>query len=173
MHELGINNGEQLRAQSLEFLQYHFGKSGQIFYDFSRGIDNREVEPVWIRKSVGTERTFEQDISTQAAVIIQLYHLTEELVRRVENDHFIGHTLTLKVKFNDFQQITRSITRKTPFKTIDDILPSVKDLIKEIDYKSHPIRLLGISVNRTTKEEKKKPTWKQLCFKFKAENERF
>ena len=169
MRELGINNGEQLRAVSLEFLQYHFGKAGQIFYDFSRGIDNREVEPVWKRKSVGTERTFEQDISTLSAVTIQLYHLTEELVRRLENDQFIGHTLTLKVKFNDFQQITRSTTHKKPFKTVDDILPSAKELIKEIDYKNHPIRLLGISINRTIKDETKKPVWKQLSFKFKSE----
>ena len=169
MRELGINNGEQLRVVSLEFLQYHFGKAGQIFYDFSRGIDNREVEPVWKRKSVGTERTFEQDIFTLSAVTIQLYHLTEELVRRLENDQFIGHTLTLKVKFNDFQQITRSTTRKKPFKTLKDILTSAKELIKEIDYKNHPIRLLGISINRTIKDETKKPVWKQLSFKFKSE----
>lgn len=166
MHELGIRNGAQLRATRLEFLQYHFGKSGQIFYDFARGIDHREVETNWVRKSIGTEQTFLQDLFVKSSVTIHLYHITEELIRRITEENFTGNTLTLKVKFNDFQQITRSITHSQAFLDMPHILPAAKELMEQIDYRNHPIRLIGLSVSHSGKEQKK-PRWKQLQFKFK------
>lgn len=167
MHELGIRNGAQLRAARLEFLQYHFGKSGQIFYDFSRGIDHREVETDWVRKSIGTEETFLQDISVRSSVTIHLYHIAEELIRRIKEDDFVGNTLTLKVKFHDFQQITRSVTHQEPFTDMSHILPAAKELMGQVEYETHPIRLIGLSVSHTGKE-KKKQRWKQLQLPFKS-----
>ena len=111
MHTLGIHNGEQLRMQSLEMLTREFGKVGTVYYDFARGIDTRPVEAVRIRKSVGCEHTLEKDISKRSSVIIELYHAAVELVGRLEHANFRGNTLTLKIKFHDFSQITRSMTQ--------------------------------------------------------------
>jgi DNA polymerase-4 len=99
MHHMGVFTGEDLRRLSEERLLKEFGKVGRVFYDFSRGIDERPVVAEWERKSVSCEQTFETDISKQADVIIHLYHTVLELVRRIEKNDFEGRTLTLKVKF--------------------------------------------------------------------------
>ena len=150
MHRMGIFTGLDLRNMSLSRLTQEFGKMGQVFYDFSRGIDNRPVISEWERKSVSCEQTFESDISENAAVIIHLYHTVLELVRRIEKNDFEGRTLTLKVKFLDFQQITRSITVDHILRTKDEILPLAKQLLKQVEFHSHPIRLLGLGVTGRT-----------------------
>jgi DNA polymerase-4 len=182
MHRMGIFTGQDLRKKSLTRLTQEFGKMGQVFYNFSRGIDNRPVISEWERKSVSCEQTFESDISENAAVTIHLYHTVLELVRRIEKADFEGRTLTLKVKFankreqtetgfqyaereqtrqdtkfQDFQQITRSITVDHILRTKDEILPLAKSLMKSVDFfdkqsgfaerHSHPIRLLGLGVS--------------------------
>ena len=160
MHRMGIFTGLDLRNMSLSRLTQEFGKMGQVFYDFSRGIDNRPVISEWERKSVSCEQTFESDINENAAVTIHLYHTVMELVRRIEKNDFEGRTLTLKVKFarereqtrqyakfQDFQQITRSITIDHVLRTKDEILPLAKQLMQQVEFHSHPIRLLGLGVS--------------------------
>lgn len=147
MHRMGIFTGLDLRNMSLTRLTQEFGKMGQVFYDFSRGIDNRPVISEWERKSVSCEQTFESDISENVAVTIHLYHTVLELVRRIEKNDFEGRTLTLKVKFLDFQQITRSITVDHILRTKDEILPLAKQLMQSVEFHSHPIRLLGLGVS--------------------------
>ena len=140
---------------------------GQVFYDFSRGIDNRSVISEWERKSVSCEQTFETDISENAAVTIHLYHTVLELVRRIEKNDFEGRTLTLKVKFLDFQQITRSITVDHILRSKDDILPLAKQLMQSVEFNNHPIRLLGLGVSNqknTTPEDA--PQWIELELEF-------
>lgn len=144
MHYMGIFTGGDLREVPLQHLMEVFGKMGKVYYDFARGIDNRPVETEWIRKSVGCERTFLQDIYKPSAVLVELYHATEELVRRIAKSDFEGHTLTLKVKFSDFTQITRSLTVQHSLLHKDGILPVAKRLLKEVGYSAdHPIRLTG------------------------------
>ncbi len=147
MHRMGIFTGLDLRNMSLTRLTQEFGKMGRVFYDFSRGIDNRPVISEWERKSVSCEQTFESDISENSAVTIHLYHTVLELVRRIEKNDFEGRTLTLKVKFLDFQQITRSITVDHILRTKDEILPLAKQLMQQVEFHSHPIRLLGLGVS--------------------------
>ena len=147
MHRMGIFTGADLRRASLPHLTREFGKMGRLFYDFARGIDDRPVVSEWERKSVSCEQTFETDISENAAVTIQLYHTVLELVRRIAKNSFEGRTLTLKVKFFDFQQITRSITANHVLQTKDDILPLAKQLMQSVEYHSHPIRLIGLGVS--------------------------
>ena len=136
MHRMGIFTGLDLRNTSLSRLTQEFGKMGQVFYDFSRGIDNRPVISEWERKSVSCEQTFESDINENAAVTIHLYHTVLELVRRIEKNDFEGRTLTLKVKFRDFQQITRSITVDHVLRTKDEILPLAKQLMQQVEFHS-------------------------------------
>ena len=166
MHLLGIHNGAQLRTRSLESLTREFGKVGAIYYDFARGIDLRPVEAVRVRKSIGCERTLEKDINRTSSVIIELYHVAVELVRRLDGKQFKGNTLTLKIKFHDFTQITRSVTRPQELTTLDTILPLAKQLLKEVDYAEHPIRLIGLSVSNPHNEPDVSGTWEQLSFEF-------
>lgn len=166
MHLLGIHNGEQLRACSQEMLTRQFGKAGKLYYEFSRGIDLRPVEAVRIRKSVGCEHTLEKDISRRSSVIIELYHVATELAARLQQTGFQGNTLTLKIKFHDFNQKTRSCTRDHRLTALAEILPLAKTLLKEIEYETHPIRLIGLSVSNPYEEDERKARWEQLSFEF-------
>lgn len=153
MHYMGIFTGGDLRKVPLQRLTQVFGKMGRMYYDFARGIDLRPVETEWVRKSVGCERTFLEDIYKPSIVLIELYHAVEELVRRIAKSDFEGHTLTLKVKYSDFTQITRSLTVQPVLTTKDDLLPVAKRLLGEVMYSAdHPIRLLGLSVSNPTLE---------------------
>lgn len=151
MHHMGIFTGEQLRAVSEQHLREVFGKAGSIYYNFARGIDNREVIVERERKSVGCEQTFLEDLGKRSAVLIELYHTMEELVRRITRSGFEGHTLTLKVKYFDFVQITRSISVREVLTNKEQILPLAKRLLAEVDISpQRPIRLLGLSVSRSS-----------------------
>lgn len=173
MHTLGIYNGRTLRECPLDMLTRQFGKAGQTYYDFARGIDHRPVEPTRIRKSIGCEHTLGKDISVKSAVIIELYHVACELCERLERKGFRGNTLTLKVKFHDFTQITRSTSTGTPLHTLKEILPLAKQLLAHVDYQNHPIRLLGLSVSNPKEDTPAPPPlthapeWIQLQLEFK------
>lgn len=148
LHSLGIFKVRQLRNQSLSTLSRLFGKRGQLFYDYARGIDDSPVEARNDRKSVSCESTFAQDLSLKSNVIIELYHITLELVNRLDKSDFSGHTLTLKVKYADFTQVTRSLTCATPLTSKDTILPLAKKLLQKVEINaSHPIRLMGLGVS--------------------------
>ncbi len=148
MHRMGIFTGADLRRCSRTHLTQEFGKMGSVFYHFARGIDERPVVAEWERKSVSCEQTFEQDIFLPSSVTIELYHTVLELVRRIEKSGFEGRTLTLKVKFSDFQQITRSLTENHLFRTKEEILPVAKQLLSQVSIsKEHPVRLLGLGVS--------------------------
>ena len=192
MHRMGIFTGADLRKVSLARLNQEFGKMGSVFHDFANGIDTRPVISEWERKSVSCERTFEKDIIDNAAVTIHLYHTVLELVRRIEKADFEGHTLTLKVKFarkqeqtevpfqsaereqtrqyakfQDFQQITRSVTVDYILRTKEDILPLAKQLIGDVEFHSHPIRLLGLGVaNQKSSTVHEDPRWVELELEF-------
>ena len=173
MHQLGIYNGETLRQCSMEMLTRQFGKIGSLYYDFARGIDNRPVEAVRIRKSIGCEHTLEKDISLSSSVIIELYHVACELVERLARKQFKGTTLTLKIKFGDFTQITRSQSISRPLTTLKEILPLAKKLLKDVDYTNHPIRLIGLSVSNPKDIDSlnlpNSPEWVQLSFDFQED----
>ncbi len=162
MHEMGVFTGAQLRRISCEHLVRVFGKMGRVYYDFSRGIDNRPVVVAYERKSVGCERTFLEDLHIDTKIIIELYHIVLELVERIERKDFRGRTLTLKLKWDATTQITRSLTQDKVLRTKDDILPLAKRLLKDTEYHDRPIRLMGLSVSSpetNDKEGQNRPQW--------------
>jgi DNA polymerase IV len=112
MNRLGIENGLDLRAQTLPFLQQHFGKSGPYYYWIARGIDERPVEADRIRKSVGAENTFLLDLHEFESMREALQPILDKLWHHCDSTGVRGRTVTLKVKYADFQQITRSRARK-------------------------------------------------------------
>ena len=157
MHQMGIFTGADLRRCSLHRLTQQFGKTGALFYDFARGIDNRPVISEWERKSVSCEQTFETDISDPTAVAEKISHTTDELLRRIDKNSFEGRTLTLKVKHHDFQQVTRSITIDQPLRTREQILPLAMQLLEEVSYQTHPIRLIGLGVANQHSDREEQP----------------
>ena len=105
------------------------------------------MEPVRDRKSIGCEQTFLDDISKKSAILIELYHIVVELSERLDKHDFKGRTLTLKVKFDDFTSVTRSITQDKLIRTKDEILPLAKRLLAQLGTHIKPIRLIGLSVS--------------------------
>lgn len=165
MHSLGVHNGEELRSCSQEFLTRNFGKAGQLYYDFSRGIDLRPVEALRIRKSVGCEYTFEHDLTAHTALIINLWHIANELTRRLHESGFKGQTLVLKIKFSDFTQKTRNTSVGHELSTMQEILPLAKELLKDLNLTNYKIRLMGLTVSNPLEEDHDaRPV--QLTFKF-------
>lgn len=152
MHSLGVHNGASLKNCSLEFLTRNFGKAGSVYYDFSRGIDNRPVEAERVRKSVGCESTFERDLTDRTALVIHLWHIAKELLGRLERSEFKGHTLTLKIKFHDFTQKTRSISVSHELRTMQEILPLAKQLLTDLQLTDYKIRLMGLTVSNPLEE---------------------
>lgn len=165
MHRMGIFNGKQLRNCSLHHLTEVFGKQGPVFYNFARGIDTRPVECVRIRKSVGCEQTFLEDIHKRSAIIIELYHTVMELLGRLEKSGFEGYTLSLKIKYSDFSTVTRSATSERVLKEKKDILPLAKKLLQQAETSLKPIRLIGLSVSNP-RDTEKKPQWVEQELKF-------
>ena len=153
MYKMGIYKGEQLRKVSLVHLTQVFGKMGPVFYNFARGIDNRLVEAFHERKSIGCEETFLENLNTESQVIIALYHIVIELVKRINKSNFEGHTLSLKIKWDAKNQVSRSITTSKLLKTKNDILPLAKYLLRQTGYRHRTIRLLGLSVSGDTSDK--------------------
>ena len=146
MYKMGIYKGEQLRKVSLIHLTQVFGKMGSIFFNFARGKDNRPVEAFHERKSVGCEETYLENLNKESQVVIALYHLVIELVVRIDKAKFEGRTLSLKIKWDTKNQVSRSITTGKLLKTKKDILPLAKYLLRQTEYRHRTIRLLGLSV---------------------------
>jgi DNA polymerase-4 len=147
MLKLGIETGADLKAHDLAFLQQHFGKSGPYFYWIARGVDEREVDPDRIRKSVGAEDTFREDIHDLETARAGLQPLIEKVWRYCEANSIRGKTVTLKVKWDDFTQITRSKTVVAPVASAAEIAEIVGLLLSPIFPLPRGIRLLGVTLS--------------------------
>ncbi len=168
MHSLGIHTGADLRRMPLQLLELTFGKAGRIYYDFARGIDNRPVEPVRVRKSVGCEHTIDHDIFTDAEIEQHLTQSAAELAARIARKEFHGVTLTLKVKFYDFTLISRSITSAAPYTDEARILADARKLMAGVEYDVNPVRLVGLSVSNRLSDELE--VWRQLELDFGSQS---
>jgi DNA polymerase-4 len=154
MYQLGIFTGLELKSKSLEFLEKHFGKSGAFYYHVVRGIHNSEVKPDRITKSVAAEHTFDTNLSSEIFMLEQLEKIAASLDRRLKKQNIAGKTVTLKIKYSDFSQQTRSKT--VPYFIADKglILENVKELLYQERMKDS-VRLLGISLSNLNTEQKK------------------
>ncbi len=164
MYSLGIFNGRDLKEKSLEEMSLLFGKSGMHYYDIVRGIHRSEVKPNRIRKSLGAERTFRENISSEVFMLDKLNTIADELEDRMKNSKTKGKTVTLKIKYSDFTQQTRSKTVEKFIQKKADFLPIVKELLFQEKLKNS-VRLLGISFSNLD-TVKKDPVWVQLKLDF-------
>lgn len=165
MYQLGIFTGLELKSKSLEFLEKYFGKSGSYYYHVVRGIHNSEVKSSRIAKSVAAEHTFEVNLSSEIFMLEQLEIIANSLERRLKKHNVSGKTVTLKIKYSDFTQQTRSKT--LPYFIADKglILETVKELLYQERMKDS-VRLLGISMGNLNSEVKKAVLAVQLKFDF-------
>jgi len=147
MHSLGIRNGKDLKEKELLFLINNFGKAGKYFYDISRGIDERPVVVNRQRKSIGAERTFSKDVIHIQDVFEKLEDVLNEAFARMQKANKYGKTITIKIKYHDFEQITRSKSFQNPISDIELLKQAVIQILKQIDSWEKPIRLIGITAS--------------------------
>jgi DNA polymerase-4 len=152
MRELGIRTGGDLKARSLEDLQAAFGNQGRYYYDIARGIDDRPVNPNWIRKSIGRERTFERDLKDLTAMDAILREPALEVVIMLEKTKLFAKTLTLKVRYANFQRITRSHSWDYPFRDAGMFYERAAKLLRKTEAGKRLVRLLGISMSNLSSE---------------------
>lgn len=164
MYNLGIFVGNDLKKKTLEDLVRVFGKSGTHYYNIVRGIHNSVVKPNRIRKSVAAERTFNKNISSEIFMLERLEKIADELERRMVKIEAKGKTITLKIKYSDFTQQTRSKTKESFMQKKSEFFPVIKELLFQ-EKLINSVRLLGISFGNLNTEIKK-PLWVQLKLKF-------
>lgn len=153
MQQLGIHTGGDLRRWEEVKLIRHFGKSGSYYFNIAQGIDERAVNPSRIRKSISTENTFEQDLATIEEMEVELGKLAVELLQRIQKNKAFGQTLTLKVRYNNFQRITRSKTLPYTITTLPLITLLYEELIRTCDFSEHKVRLLGLGISNFDKSQ--------------------
>ena len=162
---LGVKLGKDLKKLELQFLLNKFGKQGKYFYNVVRCFDNNPIKTNRIRKSIGAELTFSEDIDDIGAMLLKLEKIAVIVENRMNKISTYGKTLTLKVKYFDFKQITRSKTLKEEVKTKDELFEISKKLFFSHDVEKRPIRLLGIYLSNLT-GKKEKPKILQMDFDF-------
>lgn len=150
----GINTGYDLRNTSLEKLEKIFKNRGLELYNFARGIDNRPVNPTRIRKSIGAETTLiENKNIDDAETVMILDELCEEVAERMAKEDKVAKTITLKIKFEDFKTITRSLSVSDYIRNYDDIRFYAAELLTHVEDSTKTIRLFGVTVSNLEKEE--------------------
>lgn len=154
MYQLGIFTGLDLRNKELEFLEKHFGKSGNFYYNVVRGIHHSEVKSERIAKSIAAEHTFNENLTSEIFMEEKLIAIAQQLEKRLQRHKLAGKTITLKIKYSDFTQQTRSKT--LPYFIADKalLLETAKELLYQ-DRLRESVRLLGISVTNLNTEIKK------------------
>jgi DNA polymerase-4 len=171
MYHLGIYTGKDLKAKTQSFLTSHFGKSGAFYYDVVRGIHQSPVKPHRIPKSVGIERTFSSNLSSELFLEEKMIELAKGLEKRLQKNKVAGKTLTLKLKYSDFVQQTRSRTGTLYLSSKDLILEEAKKLLYQ-EKLINSVRLIGISLSNLNTDKpingpvKKTVTTDQLSLPF-------
>jgi DNA polymerase-4 len=168
MKELGIHTGGDLRSWPLWKLSDTFGKAGPWYYDLCRGIDDRKVESVRIRKSLGKERTFGEDIEDFDKLAEFLENLCSSVWEELEEKNLYGRTVTIKVKYGDFRQVTRSRSFLSAVQNQKLFKQTILELLKETEAGRRPVRLVGASVSSFLREEMEDEV-RQLSLDFKTE----
>ncbi|MGB5982977.1 MAG: DNA polymerase IV [Nonlabens sp.] len=152
MYQKGIFNGKDLKEKSLEFLVENFGKSGGHYYNIVRGIHNSAVKPNRTRKSLGAERTFSENISSELFMKERLDQIATEIEKRLAKTQIAGKTVTLKIKYRDFKTQTRSKTLNSYINKKEDILKIAVELMEQERFRES-VRLLGITLSNLNNEE--------------------
>jgi DNA polymerase-4 len=165
MLALGIQRGYDLRQHDIKFLIRHFGKAGRYYHDIANGLDDRKVTPERPMKSVSVEDTFPDDLLQLPLLDAELEKLSITLQSRMQRYEVRARTLSIKVKFDDFQQITRSTSIASGYLDLAEILTLAQSLLRKTEAGQRPIRLLGIGLSNFL-DQMPEPEGKQLKIPF-------
>lgn len=149
LHAMGVTNGADLRRMSAEVLINEFGKRGQFYHDIAHGRDERAVKSERLHKSVGSETTFRENLNDDTALRVQIYEQNADAFAQLHKKNLIAHTITLKVKYADFTQITRTHTLTTAFSSAESAHYWLDKLFLDIP-RQLPIRLVGVTFSSLT-----------------------
>lgn len=147
MKSLGLHTGADLKTLSEEEMAKHFGKAGRFYYQIARGIDDREVQPNRETKSIGAEDTFQYDLMDIEEMCAELDKISQTVANRLNNYNLKGRTITLKIKYSDFRQITRSQSFLSPVGDLEIIQQTAKNLLLATSPENSAIRLLGVTLS--------------------------
>ncbi len=162
MNALGIHTGADLKQWSEADLIHHFGKAGRFYYRVARGQDDRPVNPNRIRKSIGAEQSFAADLRDRDTMLTALRVLSHQVKERLDRHQRYGYTLTLKVKYADYEQMTRSRTVNQLLQDADTIYSVATELLLHHVDEQRQVRLLGITISNLL-ERSSSLRYVQLC----------
>ena len=148
MEALGIRSGADLRLASLSFLQEHFGKSGAWYHAIARGEDERPVTPNRLRKSSGSETTFSEDLTAPADIEAGIKAMADDVWDWCTKSACFGQTVTVKIKYADFRQATRSRTLQTPITSREQLYDVSLALVRSVFPVRAGVRLVGVSLSK-------------------------
>ncbi len=166
MHGLGVHTGADLKTWTEHDLVRKFGKVGSFYFHIVRGHDDRPVEPNRIRKSIGAEESFAEDLIERPAIENALHEIAVSLKERMEHSSASGRTLTLKVKYGDYQQVTRSRTINESVAGVYMIMRIALELLEMTEVSSRHVRLLGLQIS-SLDGEREESDFVQLTLDFK------
>ncbi|MDB4902604.1 MAG: dinB 1 [Mucilaginibacter sp.] len=170
MKKMGLHTGEDLKKLTEEELTKHFGKVGKFYYQIVRGIDNREIQPHRETKSLAAEDTFAYDLTTIEEMEAELDKIAKTVCNRLQNYQLKGRTLTLKIKYSDFKQITRNQSFPVGLNDLETICATAKRLLAATSPDGKKTRLLGISLSNfgevMIKQKEEKPSDQLKLFPF-------
>lgn len=149
----GIFTGKDLRKYEFAEMTRRFGKAGAYYYNICRGVDLRDVKAHRERKSVSVENTYRENFMKLEQVLTALDQLNDSLFKRY-NRHKVGKTLTIKIKYGDFQQITRSKTLEGGILNPDQVINMTRELVTDQLLRPEGIRLLGVGISNFIEESK-------------------
>ncbi len=152
MHRLGIQTGADLKSWSLQDLQAMFGKSGPWYYGLARGEDHRAVNPSRERKSSGSETTFEEDLIDPVRIEAGVLKMADDVWAWCEKTGQRGRTVTVKIKWADFQQSTRSQTYPRPIEDHAGLQAASRTLIRSVFPPAKGVRLVGVTLSNFAPE---------------------
>ncbi len=161
---MNIKTGRDLRQLDLTTLTALFGKNGTYYYEIVRGVDNRPVEVEWERKSIGHETTFDEDCSDARKLRILLRALGRRVAHRLQARNLAGKTVTVKIRYEDFQTITRSHSLAVPTANGAKIGELAVELASKEEIGKRPVRLIGVTLSNFA--EPRKDNWEQMVFEF-------
>jgi len=147
MHHLGIKVGADLRQKNLIELASHFGKSGDYYYHIARGVDHRPVRSTRVRKSLGKETTFKQDVSNTDELISKLNLLAETVFANLQTNSLVPKTITLKIKYADFQTATRAHSNRNNITKLSQIKTLIPELLSRTNAGKQGVRLIGLTAS--------------------------
>jgi DNA polymerase-4 len=147
MKKMGLFTGADLKQLPEDEMVKHFGKAGRFYYQIARGIDDREVQPNRETKSIGAEDTFPYDLTEIEEMNGELDKLSQTVTNRLQQYQLKGRTITLKIKYSDFKQITRNYSATEPVGDFGIISQTAKNLLLATQPEGKKIRLLGVTLS--------------------------